>query len=269
MSVKLAARLAATTRFIGARQAEPERVCLPSRDYRQPLARAGRQVGMSSLIGVKPQAPPVVQPQVRRTHLPVTLASFRERLRGFAGPPTLGPTHAAPALGLQRSALPSPCARDGGASTKTATAQGESTAADGGPLAVDDERGDGVRKQHTMSDDQCEDVRMDALSRHLTAEQPHAFSARDSSAGAARAHPAADVQQLAAELLEKLAYGTHLGRPMVRMVVSTGRLAGAGLTLTQDGKHVAMQIDGASPEAERDLRDRVGRSLAGKGIDFE
>jgi hypothetical protein len=233
----------------------------------QPGACAGRRMTMSTSVGATPKTTHPGHGAAKRPEAPRTTDCFRERLRGAMGLAARASVETAPrAPLLAQPAQPQCCAADRMVSANTRKKPGENIEDEDAPVVAEQAGAERGCKRDVASDDQHDDVRMNALSRHLAAEQPRALAMREVSLDATQVCAGADVQQMAAKLLEMFAIGTHLGRPMARMVMSTGRLAGAELTLTQHGKRVALQIEGASPEAELELRDRVGQSLAAKGI---
>ena len=76
----------------------------------------------------------------------------------------------------------------------------------------------------------------------------------------------ATIEQLAPQLLRKMAWSGDGKRGAARLEVGSGSLAGAVLTLEADGRDVALHIDGVAPHVEQHLRRRLESGLGARGF---
>jgi hypothetical protein len=76
----------------------------------------------------------------------------------------------------------------------------------------------------------------------------------------------ASVEELAPQLLRKMAWSGDGKRGAARLELGSGTLSGAVVTLEADGREVALAVEGLTASEESSLRERLAEGLSARGF---
>ena len=129
------------------------------------------------------------------------------------------------------------------------------------------ERGDGQRESKAKDDPRSELDAGDPTWAHRTAlmapPPTHVQAAAQHVESVAR-H--ASLEELAPQLLRKMAWSGDGKRGAARLELGTGSLSGAVVTLEADGREVALSVEGLTASEESSLRSRLSEGLSARGF---